>query len=65
MFSVIRNFIPIEILEKEYDATIYYNYTVHLAISRGQYEVVLKFLEKVPSLQKKGKVYLIKILNDF
>ena len=57
MFSVIRSFDPIEILEKEYNDMIHYNYIVPLAISRGQYEVVLKFLEKVPSSQKKGKIY--------
>ena len=49
MFSVIRNFIPIESLEKEYnDNDNDYNYTVHLAISRGQYEVVInKNLKKM------------------
>ena len=59
MFSVIRSFDPIEILEKEYSATItttYYNYILHLAISQGQNEVVLKFLEKVPSSQKKSTI---------
>ena len=48
---------PIEILKKEYNDTIYYNYIVPLAISQGQDEVVLNFLEKVPSSQKKGKIY--------
>ena len=57
MFSVIRSFDPIEILKKEYSDTIYYNYIVPLAIFQGQDEVVLNFLEKVPSSQKKGKIY--------
>ena len=57
MFSVISSLTSIEILEKEYNETIDYNYFVHLAISRGQYEVVVKFLKKVPSSQKKGKIY--------
>ena len=56
MFSIIK----LELLKKEYNdaiTTTYYNYILHLAISQGQNEVVLKFLEKVPSSQKKGKIY--------
>ena len=59
MFSVIRNFDPIVLLEEEYNDTIttnYHNYIIHLAISQGRYEVVWKFLEKVPSSQKKCKI---------
>ena len=56
MFSVIRSFDPIEVLEKEYDDTKYYNFILHVGISQGQYEVVWKFLEKVPCPKKKGKI---------
>ena len=55
MYSVIRSFDAIEFLKKEYNDTItttYYSYIVSRAISQGQHEVVLKFLEKVQSSQK-------------
>ena len=58
MFSafMIRNIEVIEILKKEYNYKLYYNSIIHIGISQGQYEVVWKFLEKVPSLQEKGKI---------
>ena len=45
----------VEILKKEYNDKFSYNILVSLAISQGLYEDVLRFLEKVPSLQKQGK----------
>ena len=54
MFSVIRSFDPIEILEKEYSDKIYYNSMIHVGIAQGQYEVVWKFLEKESSSKKSG-----------
>ena len=59
MFSVIRSFDPMKFIEREYNDTItttYYSYIIHLAISQGRYEVVWKFLEKVPSSQKKSTI---------
>ena len=49
----------IEIFTMKYNDTLstFYKDWVSEAISQGQYEVVLKFLEKVPSSQKKGKIY--------
>ena len=54
MFSATRTLDPTETLQKEYDDKLYYKLLVSVAISQGQYEVVSKFLEKVPRLEKKG-----------
>ena len=64
MFSafVIRNIEVIETLKKEYNDKLYYNSMIHVGISQGQYEVVWKFLEKVPSSKKKGKILIQSLL---
>ena len=43
-----------EFIKKEYNYKLRYNYWVSVAISRGHYELVLIFLEKVPSIERKG-----------
>ena len=54
MFSVIRNFNPIEFLKKEYNDKLDYNFWVFVAISKGHHKLVLDFLEKVPNVERKG-----------
>ena len=43
-----------EFLKKEYNDKLRFNYWVSLAISRGHFELVLIFLEKVPNIERKG-----------
>ena len=54
MFSVIRNFDPTEPLKKEYNDKLHYNFWASEAISQGHHELVLNFLEKVPSVERRG-----------
>ena len=51
---IIRNFDPVELLKKEYNDKLRYNYFVSVAISQGHHESVTNFLEKVPSVEKQG-----------
>ena len=48
---VIRNF---EFHLHEYNNKLHYNHFVHVVISQGYHKVVMNFLEKVPSLEKRG-----------
>ena len=52
------------ILEMEYSEMKYYISIIHWCISQGHYEVFLKFLEKVPSLRKKGKIVAMLMTKD-
>ena len=50
----IKNFDPREILEKEYDSKLCYNHLLSPAITMGEYDLVERFLRKVPNTVKKG-----------
>ena len=52
----------IAILKMKYNDTLstFYKDWVSEAISQGQYEVVWRFLEKLPSSQEKGEIYFLK-----
>ena len=51
----VASLIGMKYLEGKYNDNIHYNYYVSLAISRGQYEVVLNFLEKVLTSEERGR----------
>ena len=53
----------VEILKKEYNDKFSYNILVSLAISQGLYDDVLKFLEKVPSSEDRGRFFVIFLLS--
>ena len=57
----IKNFDPREILEKEYDSKLCYNHLLSPAITMGEYDLVERFLRKVPNTVKKG--LLSEIMN--
>ena len=57
----IKNFDPREILEKEYDSKLCYNHLLSPAITMGEYDLVERFLRKVPNTVKKG--FLSGIMN--
>ena len=51
-----RNFDPREVLEMEYNSKLCYNHLLSPAISMGEYDLVQRFLQKVPNTVKKGKL---------
>lgn len=53
----IKNFDPREILEKEYDSKLCYNHLLSPAITMGEYDLVERFLQKVPNTVKKGLLF--------
>ena len=52
----IKNFDPREILEKEYDSKLCYNHLLSPAIAMGEYDLVQRFLRKVPNTVEKGNL---------
>ena len=51
-----KNFDPREVLEMEYNSKLCYNHLLSPAISMGEYDLVQRFLQKVPNTVKKGKL---------
>ena len=51
-----KNFDPREVLEKEYNRKLCYNHLLSPAISMGEYDLVQRFLQKVPNTAKKGNL---------
>ena len=51
-----KNFDPREVLETEYNCKLTYNHLLSPAITMGEYDLVQRFLHKVPNTDKKGNL---------
>ena len=49
-----KNFDPREVLAREYNSKLTYNHLLSPAITMGEYDLVQRFLQKVPNSAKKG-----------
>ena len=60
-----KNFDPVKKLREEYDDKLTYNYLIYASITKGEHDLVSKFLQKVPNTNKKGDLYFILMIISF